>query len=101
MSHFPPGGISSRRRRSLVPFAPAFYQAEKEIGWPSLKFPHLRPLLRHEDSYKPRTYFSRDIRVKQDQSVVREVDQWVRRDGNRLMFVNGGHDPSTTTSLAR
>ncbi|MFI6317701.1 S28 family serine protease [Nonomuraea sp. NPDC050556] len=81
--------------QTLVPYAPAFYQAEREIGWPSLTFPHLRPLLRYEDSYDPRSYLSRDIQVTQDQRVVREVDEWVRRGGNRLMFVNGGDDPAT------
>lgn len=81
--------------QTLKPFLSVFYQAEREIGWPTPSFPHLRPLLRHQDSYRPRTYLSQDIRVEQDQSVVRDVDRWVRMHGTRLMFVNGGDDPAT------
>lgn len=77
----------------LTPFVGAFYQSV-ETGWPTLTFPHLRPLLRHEYSYQPRTYVPPEIPMTRDQRVVRDVDHWVRHHGTRLMFVNGGNDPA-------
>ncbi|MFC4120411.1 S28 family serine protease [Nonomuraea zeae] len=81
--------------QALEPFVSVFYQAGTETGWPTPSFPHLRPLLRYEDSYQPRAYVPRDLPMTLDQSVLRDVDRWVRAQGSRLMFVNGGNDPVT------
>ncbi|MFD0886044.1 aminopeptidase [Streptosporangium algeriense] len=81
--------------QALAPFVSLFYQAGTETGWPTPTFAHLRPLLRYEDSYRPRSYVPRDLPMALDQSVLREVDRWVRFQGSRLMFVNGGNDPAT------
>ncbi|GGS66256.1 tripeptidyl aminopeptidase [Nonomuraea spiralis] len=81
--------------QALAPFVSVFYQAGTEMGWPTPSYPHLRPLLRYADDYGPRSYVPRDIPMTLDQSVLRDVDRWVRTRGTRLMFVNGGNDPMT------
>ncbi|GAA2214023.1 S28 family serine protease [Nonomuraea monospora] len=81
--------------QALAPYVSVFYQAGTETGWPTPAFAHLRPLLRYEDSYGPRSWVPRELPMTLDQSVLRDVDRWVRTQGSRLMFVNGGNDPAT------
>ncbi|MGW4796609.1 aminopeptidase [Nonomuraea sp. NPDC004297] len=81
--------------QALEPFVSVFYQAGTETGWPTPSFAHLRPLLRHQDSYGPRSWVPRELPMTLDQSVLRDVDRWVRLQGSRLMFVNGANDPVT------
>jgi hypothetical protein len=79
--------------QALSPFAQTFYQGGTEMGWWRPSFPHLQPLLRHQDAYQPRTFVPRNIPMSYDSTVIRDVDHWVRYHGSRLMFVNGGNDP--------
>lgn len=81
--------------QALAPFTQTFYQGGTELGWWRPSLTHLRPLLRYEDAYQTRTFVPRDIPMTYDGSVMRDVDQWVRQHGTRLMFVNGGNDPYT------
>nr|WP_052478491.1 S28 family serine protease [Kibdelosporangium sp. MJ126-NF4]CTQ98023.1 FIG01124324: hypothetical protein [Kibdelosporangium sp. MJ126-NF4] len=81
--------------QALAPFTQTFYQGGTETGWWRPSLSHLRPLLRHEGVYQPRTLVPRDIPMTYDGSVIRDVDNWVRHHGTRLMFVNGGNDPYT------
>ncbi|WP_233526249.1 S28 family serine protease [Actinomadura spongiicola] len=87
-------GLSFYSDQGLAPYIPYFYQAGTELGWPSPKFKHLRPLLRYEDSYQPRTYVPRDIRMRFDHGrAMRDIDRWVRRNARQMLFVYGENDP--------
>ncbi|WP_030171101.1 S28 family serine protease [Spirillospora albida] len=87
-------GLSFYSDQGLSPYIPYYYQAGTQLGWPSPKFVHLRPLLRYESSYQPRTYVPRDIPMRFDRgTAMRDIDRWVRSQGSRLMFLYGGNDP--------
>ncbi|MEU5881334.1 aminopeptidase [Spirillospora sp. NPDC047279] len=87
-------GISFYTDQGLAPYVPYYYQAGTQLGWPTPQFTHLRPLLRYESTYQPRTYVPRDIPMRFDHSkAMRDIDHWVRTRGDKLMFLYGANDP--------
>ncbi|MFF5260424.1 S28 family serine protease [Actinomadura viridis] len=87
-------GLSFYTDQGLAPYIPYYYQAGTQLGWGTPQFTHLRPLLRHESSYQPRTYVPREIAMRFDGGrAMRDIDRWVRNHGSRLMFLYGENDP--------
>ncbi|GAA3210728.1 S28 family serine protease [Actinocorallia longicatena] len=87
-------GATSYDDASLRPSLPYYYEAGIQLGWPSMRFRHLKGLLRHAKSYYlPRTYVSRKIKMRFRKDAMRDIDSWVRGHGTRLMFVYGQNDP--------
>ncbi|WP_242614274.1 S28 family serine protease [Actinomadura roseirufa] len=87
-------GLDFYTDQGLAPYVPYYYQAGTELGWPKPQFTNLRPLLRYENSYQPRTYVPRDIPMRFDGGkAMRDVDRWVREHGSRLLFLYGENDP--------
>ncbi|GAA3210734.1 S28 family serine protease [Actinocorallia longicatena] len=79
--------------QSLAPYVPYYYQAGTQLGWPAPKFRHLKGLLRHEETYVPRTYVPAEIPMRFEPLAMLDIDTWVKRHGSRLMFLYGGNDP--------
>ncbi|MGW6535911.1 aminopeptidase [Streptomyces sp. NPDC055051] len=78
--------------QGLEYYTPYYYQAATELGSPSIKQPHLRGLSRY--GYQPASNFvPREIPMKFKPQVMRDVDDWVRKNANRMLFVNGENDP--------
>lgn len=75
-------------------FVPYFYQLGTQLGYFPVETAHLADLLRHPGATEPRTFVPRDVPLRHQPQVMRDVDRWVRTGGERLMFVNGGADPS-------
>ncbi|GAA4372638.1 S28 family serine protease [Actinomadura verrucosospora] len=87
-------GLSFYSDQGLAPYIPYYYQAGTQLGWPTPKFKHLRPLLRYEASYQPRTYVPRDIAMRFDNGrAMRDIDRWVRGNANHMLFLYGANDP--------
>ncbi|GAA4148411.1 S28 family serine protease [Actinomadura keratinilytica] len=87
-------GVSFYTDQGLAPYIPYYYQAGTQLGWPTPQFWHLRPLLRYEDGYQPRTYVPRDIRMRYDGGrAMRDIDRWVRGNAEHMMFLYGENDP--------
>ncbi|WP_433463273.1 S28 family serine protease [Spirillospora sp. CA-128828] len=87
-------GLSFYSDQGLSPYIPYYYQAGTQLGWPTPKFKHLRPLLRYESSYQPRTYVPRDIPMRFDNGrAMHDIDGWVRGNANHMLFLYGSNDP--------
>lgn len=87
-------GLSFYTDQGLAPYIPYYYQAGTQLGWPTPQFTHLRPLLRYESSYVPRTYVPRDIQMQFDGGeAIPDVDRWVREHGEHMLFLYAGNDP--------
>jgi hypothetical protein len=87
-------GVSFYTDQGLQPYIPYYYQAGTQLGWPKPQFRSLRPLLRYESSYQPRTYVPRDIPMRFDGGrAMRDIDRWVRRHSEHMMFLYGQNDP--------
>jgi len=79
--------------QGLEQYIPYYYQAGTQLGWPAPSFKHLRPLLRHEKTYQPRTYVPRNIPMRFDPSAMPDIDRWVRTSASHMLFVYGQNDP--------
>lgn len=85
-------GWSFYTDQGLDPYTPYYYQAATELGSPSIELPHLKGLTRY--GYQPaRNFVPREIPTKFKPSAMRDVDDWVRKNANQMMFVYGGNDP--------
>ncbi|MGW0467437.1 aminopeptidase [Streptomyces sp. NPDC003027] len=85
-------GWSFYTDQGLAPYTPYFYQAATELGSPSIRQPHLEGLSRY--GYQPaRNFVPREIPMKFKPWVMRDVDDWVRKNAHQMLFVNGGNDP--------
>ncbi|MGW0545855.1 S28 family serine protease [Streptomyces altiplanensis] len=87
-------GFAAYSDQSLATYTPYYYQAGTQMGAPQVKYPHLDGLMKYgPDFFQPRVYVPRDIPMKFDPSVMRDVDGWVRHNATRMLFVNGQNDP--------
>ncbi|MEV0057760.1 S28 family serine protease [Saccharopolyspora shandongensis] len=79
--------------QGIEPYAPYYFQAGTQLGWPAVSDEPLADLLHHRELSQPRNLVSRDIPMRFEPGVMRQVDAWVRSRGAELMFVNGERDP--------
>jgi hypothetical protein len=77
----------------VAAFQPYYYQAGTEEGYPGFAEAHLQGLLVAPGSYVPRTYLPRELMVSYDPRPMADVDQWVRTQGRRILFIYGESDP--------
>ncbi|MEU5981957.1 aminopeptidase [Streptomyces sp. NPDC047434] len=85
-------GFSAYTDQGLEGYTPYYYQAATELGSPTIQQPHLKGLSRY--GYQPaRNFVPREIPMKFKPWVMRDVDDWVRKNANRMLFVYGGNDP--------
>jgi hypothetical protein len=79
--------------QGLEPYLPYFYQAASQLGWPVLRFAHLRGLTRYRDFYQSNSMLPARLRSRHDPLPMLDVDLWVRTRSERMMFVYGEYDP--------
>ena len=86
------GGLFFFNDDVIVQFSPYYYQAWFQLGYPSAPKAHLEDLLEAQDL--PRNFMppGEDEPTYQPQAM-EDIDQWVRSDGQRLLFVYGEFDP--------
>ncbi|MEU8551466.1 S28 family serine protease [Streptomyces roseoverticillatus] len=86
-------GFDGYTDQGMERFTPYYYQAGTELGAPTVKYPHLKGLLRYPDAVQPRAYVPRDIPMKFKRNAMADIDRWVREDSKRMLFVYGQNDP--------
>ncbi|WP_406014836.1 aminopeptidase [Streptomyces sp. NBC_00984] len=85
-------GFSTYTDQGLENYTPYYYQAGTQLGSPSIRQPWLGGLSRY--GYQPpRTFVPRSIAMKFQPSVMRDVDNWVKRHADRMLYVYGENDP--------
>ncbi|WP_017237189.1 S28 family serine protease [Streptomyces sp. SS] len=85
-------GWSAYSDQGLEYYTPYYYQAATELGSPTIKQPHLDGLSRY--GYQPAgSFVPREIPMKFKPQVMRDVDDWVRKNANHMLFVYGENDP--------
>jgi hypothetical protein len=77
--------------QEIEAYEPYFYQADAELGYPSMPTAHIDDLLETQDL--ERDYLPAGVTVTYDPEAMDDVDAWVRGEGERLLFVYGGNDP--------
>ncbi|WP_269844534.1 alpha/beta hydrolase family protein [Actinokineospora bangkokensis] len=86
-------GFSFYSDQGVLPYAPYYYQAATQLGWPSLRFAHLRGLTRYPGLYQANSNLPPALRSRHQALPMLDVDQWVRTSASQMLFVYGGNDP--------
>jgi len=79
--------------QGLEPYWPYYYQAAAQLGWPNLRFDHLRGLRKYPALYTALSALPKELRVRHNPLPMIDVDLWVRTAAERMMFVYGQNDP--------
>jgi len=86
------GDIAGSSDAEIEPFVPYYYQSETQLGYPAGESTApLDDLLVTEDL--PRDYLPAGATATYDPSAMTDIDRWVKRDGERLLFIYGEFDP--------
>ena len=83
----------------LNAYAPYYYQAATELGGPRFDERRLRGQLNFPREDVPATYPPLGVEKDFDASAMREVEQWVKSAGQRLLFIYGANDPWSATAF--
>ncbi|WP_199515469.1 S28 family serine protease [Nucisporomicrobium flavum] len=86
-------GWSFYTDQGLAPYLPYYRQAAAQLGWPDLKFRHLRGLTRYPGLYAPNAVLPADLKTRHNPVPMLDVDHWVRTRSERMLFVYGQNDP--------
>ncbi|MEU9877039.1 S28 family serine protease [Streptomyces phaeochromogenes] len=86
-------GFSFYTDQGLEPYTPYYYQAGTQLGAPTIGFPHIEKKLIRYGYQPPRNFVPRDISMKFQPGVMHDVDAWVKRNANQMLFVYGQNDP--------
>ncbi len=86
-------GFSFYADDTILSYAPYFYQAATELGWPQPRFAHLRGLLRYPGLYQANSSLPAELRARHDAWPMIDVDRWVSTTASQMLFVYGSNDP--------
>ncbi|MFD5567270.1 S28 family serine protease [Streptomyces cadmiisoli] len=86
-------GFSFYTDQGLAPYSPYYYQAGTQLGAPTIHFPHIEKKYLRYGYLPPRHFIPRDIEMKFQPHAMRDVDNWVRHNAERMLFVYGENDP--------
>ena len=79
--------------QEIETYLPYFYQAEAELGYPSVPTGHIDDLLETQDV--ERDYLPAGVTVTFDPAAMEDIEAWVQSEGERLLFIYGENDPWT------
>lgn len=80
--------------QGILPYAPYYYQAATQLGWPQLKFKYVRDYFRYPGLYnEANSSLPRDLRSSHDAWPMQDIDHWVTKTSSQMLFVYGANDP--------
>ncbi|WP_122982036.1 S28 family serine protease [Actinoplanes teichomyceticus] len=86
-------GWSFYTDQALEYYWPYYYQAATQLGWPSLRFEHLRGLRAYPGLYTANSSLPAELRRRHNPVPMIDVDLWVRTAAPRMLFIYGENDP--------
>ncbi len=86
-------GFSAYTDQGLQTYTPYYYQAGTQLGAPTIHFPYIEKQLIRYGYQPPRNFVPRSIPMRFQPWVMRDVDGWVRRHAEHMLFVYGQNDP--------
>jgi hypothetical protein len=86
-------GMSFYADQGILPYAPYFYQAATQLGWPQPSFKYLKNVVHYPNLYVANTSLPADLKSKYDAWPMSDVDNWVSRNSSQMLFVYGSNDP--------
>ncbi len=85
--------VSGSSDDDLAEFEAYYYQAEVELGYPGTMDEHIAGLLVFDDNDWRGAYPEGVTLPPYSDAPMRDIDTWVQREGERLLFIYGEWDP--------
>jgi hypothetical protein len=88
-------GLTSFSDDNQLQYVPFYYQVGTQLGYPDIvevSIP-IADLLRYPGLDAPRNLVPAEIPMSFDPLAMRDIDQWVKERGQRLLFIYGENDP--------
>ena len=85
--------------RAMQDFGPFYVQAYNEIGYYGYDLEPFKDLLKEIKNGSNSILIPRDAKVKFDCSVMSDVNRWLQKEGNNIIYIYGGNDTWTATSI--
>jgi hypothetical protein len=86
-------GMGFYADQGILPYAPYFYQAATQLGWPQPRFRYLRDVVHYPNLYVANSSLQPELRSKYDPWPMTDVDRWVTTAASQMLFVYGSNDP--------
>jgi len=86
-------GFAFYADENILPYAPYYYQAATQLGWPSLKFKHLDGLRHYPNLYQANSSLPKELQSRHDPRPMVDIDRWVKRESEQMLFIYGENDP--------
>jgi len=80
---------------NLYFYAPYHYQALTENGYPSYVTAHISDLLEVATDPGADFFLPYEVNTTYDPSVMLDIDQWLRTEGDNIIYIYGEYDPWT------
>ncbi|GAA0618184.1 S28 family serine protease [Kutzneria viridogrisea] len=85
-------GFSGYTDQGNEKFVPYYYQAATQLGYPKVRYDHLKRELRYPPS-TARTFVPKEIKISFDPFTMLDIDLWVKFNSSHFIFVYGQNDP--------
>lgn len=92
------GQLKQFKDKSMGAYEAYYYQAANELGVPACAQDHLGGRLQHGDTCDINTYIPQH-NVTFDPKAMPKIQDWVKTNGHRLMFLYGSLDPWTAAQV--
>lgn len=88
-------GWSFYSDEGTAPYLPYFFQASQQLNWPDVASgtPWLKGLLRYREAGSAPAAVPDEIEPRHEPAAMLDVDLWLRKSGQRMLFVYGENDP--------
>jgi hypothetical protein len=88
-------GWASYSDEGTAPFLPYYFQATKQLNWPNTSDNTwwLRGLLHYKEASSAPTAVPDAVEPRHEPFAMRDIDQWLKGSGRRMLFVYGENDP--------
>jgi hypothetical protein len=85
--------------QAMKDFGPFYVQAYNEIGYYGYDLEPFRDLLKEIKDGSNIMLVPKDAKVKFDCSVMNDVNTWLQKKGNNIIYIYGGNDTWNSTSI--
>jgi hypothetical protein len=86
-------GLTANTDDGVTPYAPYYFQAATQLGYPVISLPHLKRLQHHRGQDVAASYLPSELKPRFQPLAMLDIDLWVRLAGRQLLFVYGQNDP--------
>ena len=85
--------------QGLEPIAPFFYQAYTEMGYYGYDITDFKDLLKEVQEPTSKIFLPKDSNLIFDCSLMHDINKWVQKHGNNMLFIYGENDTWTATAV--